>query len=126
MASPRVRRLILTACGLLCVGLAVLGWILPIMPATPFLLLAAGCFARSSPRLHRWLHENRLFGRYLRDYEGGRGLPWTWKAGTLALIWGSVALSATFVARAMWLRLLLGAVALGVSWHILRLPTRRR
>ncbi|MBC7220638.1 YbaN family protein [Candidatus Bipolaricaulota bacterium] len=120
-----MRRLILTACGLLCVGLAVLGWILPIMPATPFLLLAAGCFARSSPRLHRWLHENRLFGRYLRDYAEGRGISPILKAGTIALIWGSVALSATFVARAMWLRLLLGAVALGVSWHILRLPTRR-
>ncbi|MEW6216612.1 MAG: YbaN family protein [Candidatus Bipolaricaulota bacterium] len=126
MASPRARRLVLTACGLLCVGLAVLGWILPIMPATPFLLLAAWCFARSSPRLHRWLHGNRLFGRYLRDYEEGRGLPWTWKAATLALIWGSVAFSATFIARATWLRLLLGVTTLGMTWHILRLPTRRR
>lgn len=126
MASARARRLLLASCGLLCVGLAILGWILPVLPATPFLLLAAWCFARSSPRLHTWLLENRLFGRYIRDYEAGRGLPWTWKAATLAFIWGSVAFSATFFARTTWLRVLLGAIALGVSWHILRLPTRRK
>lgn len=124
MASPRTKRRLLTGCGLLCLGLAVLGWILPIVPATPFLLLGAWCFARSSPRLHRWLRENRLFGRYLRDYEDGRGVPRTWKVGTLALIWGSVALSAALVARATWLRLLLAAIALGMTWRILRLPTR--
>ncbi len=106
-------------------GLAVLGWVLPVVPATPFLILAAWCFARSSPRLHRWLRGNRLFGRLLRDYEEGRGLPWTWKAGMLILIWGSVAFSMAFVARAPWLRLLLSAIALGVTVHILRLPTRR-
>ncbi|GAB4305545.1 MAG: YbaN family protein [Candidatus Bipolaricaulota bacterium] len=126
MASARVRRRLLASCGLLCAGLAILAWILPVLPATPFLLLAAWCFARSSPRLHAWLLGNRLFGRYIRDYEAGRGLPWTWKAATLAFIWGSVAFSATFFARTTWLRVLLGAIALGVSWHILRLPTRRK
>lgn len=120
-----VPRRLLVLAGLLCVGLAVLGWILPIMPATPFLLLAAWLFARSSPRLHRWLRENRLFGRMIRDYEDGRGLPWTWKAGTLLLIWGSVGLSLALVARAWWLRLLVLGMAAGVSWHLLRLPTRR-
>lgn len=123
--SRSARRLLLVSCGLLCVGLAVLGWILPLVPATPFLLLAAWSFARSSTRLHRWLHENRLFGRLLRDYEDGRGLPWTWKAGTLLLIWGSVAFSATRIAQATWLRALLVAIAAGMSRHILRLPTRR-
>ncbi len=126
MASPHPPRLVLVGCGLLCLALAVVGGILPIVPTTPFLLLAAWCFARSSPRLHAWLRENRQFGRYLRDYEDGRGLPWTWKAGTLVLIWGSVAFSATLIARATWLRALLVAIAAGVSWHILRLPTRRR
>ena len=107
-------------------GLAILGWILPVLPATPFLLLAAWLFARSSPRLHRWLHENRLFGRYLRDYAEGRGLSPALKAGTIALIWGSVAFSAAVVARAAWMRALLAAVTVGMTWHILRLPTRRR
>lgn len=126
MGTPRTGRLLFTICGLLCLGLAILGWIFPILPATPFLLLAAWLFSRSSPRLHRWLRENRLFGRYLRDYEEGRGLPWTWKAGTLLLIWGSVAFSALFIARAWWLRLLLAAIAIGMTAHILLLPTRRR
>lgn len=121
--SPR--RGILALAGLLCLGLAILGWVLPIVPATPFLLLAAWLFARSSPRLHRWLRENRLFGRYLRDYADGRGLPWTWKVGALVLIWGSVGLSLAFFARAWWLRLLILGMAAGVSWHLLHQPTRR-
>ncbi len=125
VTSPKDQRLVLIVGGLLCVGLAVLGWILPIVPATPFLILAAWCFAHSSPRLHRWLIGNRLFGRYLRDYEEGRGLPWTWKAGSLLLVWGSVAVSAVFIARTAWLRLLLVAMALGTTWYTLRLPTRR-
>ncbi|MCX7750236.1 MAG: YbaN family protein [Candidatus Bipolaricaulota bacterium] len=122
--SPR--RGILALAGLLCLGLAILGWVLPIVPATPFLLLAAWLFARSSPRLHRWLRENRLFGRYLRDYADGRGLPWTWKVGALVLIWSSVALSLALFARAWWLRLLILGMAAGVSWYLLRLPTPPR
>jgi uncharacterized membrane protein YbaN (DUF454 family) len=126
MISPRTRRIVYIACGFLSLGLAIVGWILPIVPGTPLVLLAGWCFIRSSPRLHQWLRRHRLFGRFLRDSEEGRGLPWTWKAGTLVLLWGSAAFSAMFVAHAIWLRAILAASVVGMTWHILRLPSRRR
>lgn len=55
--------------GLLFVALGAIGVVLPLLPTTPFILLAAACFARSSPRMHAWLHRSRLFGPSLRDWE---------------------------------------------------------
>jgi uncharacterized membrane protein YbaN (DUF454 family) len=49
--------------------------LVPLLPTTPFLLLASACFARGSTRLHNWLQTNRVFGKYLRDYENGKGMP---------------------------------------------------
>lgn len=55
--------------GFVCVGLAALGVALPLLPATPFLLLAAGCFARSSERWHNWLLSNATFGPLIRNWQ---------------------------------------------------------
>ena len=61
-----------TLVGILFVVLGAIGAVLPLLPTTPFVLVAAWCFARSSPRLHRWLLESRLFGPMLRDWEENR------------------------------------------------------
>jgi uncharacterized protein len=63
-----MRMLWLTA-GILCLGLGLLGVVLPVLPTTPFLLLAAGCFAKSSPRLHAWLLAHPAFGPPIRNWE---------------------------------------------------------
>ena len=60
--------------GWICVALAVAGAILPLLPTTPFVLLAAWCFSRSSPRFHQWLLDQRHLGPYLRNWENGQGL----------------------------------------------------
>ncbi len=112
-------------CGGVFFGLAILGSILPIVPTTPFLLLAAWCFARSSPRFHRWFLGNRWFGQYIRDYQSGRGIPRIVKVGTILLLWASIITSALLVVEATWMRALLIAVAAGVTWHVARLPTLR-
>jgi len=67
-------RLLWIAMGLVCVGLGYLGSILPVLPTTPFLLAASYCFARSSPRLHRWLRRMPYFGLLIRDWEAHRGI----------------------------------------------------
>lgn len=125
--SPWVRHL-LTAAGVVCVALALIGIVLPLLPTTPFLLLAAACFARSSPRLDDWLHHNRLFGPYLRAYRAGHGIPMPAKVSIIALLWISIAFSAILaVPDRLWaLRLVLVMTGLLVSIHVLRVKTYRR
>jgi uncharacterized membrane protein YbaN (DUF454 family) len=60
--------------GLICVALAAAGAILPVLPCTPFLLLAAYCFARSSTRMHRWLLHSRFFGPIIQDWQTHRAI----------------------------------------------------
>src|SRR5690606_32013768 len=97
-------RIVLLAAGFVCVALAVAGAILPLLPTTPFVLLAGWCFARSSPRFHLWLLEHRWLGPYLRNWQDGRGLTRQAKRRALALLWLSLALSAWLAEQAGWLR----------------------
>lgn len=69
-----IKRLLYLLLGLLSLGMAYVGWLLPGIPCTPFVLLASYCFSRSSPRLQRWLLNNRIFGSYLRDFHQHRGV----------------------------------------------------
>ena len=104
-------------------ALGVLGILLPLLPTTPFLLLAAGCFVRSSPKLYAWLLNHRWFGDYIRHYREHRAIPLRAKVVVLALMWGTIGYTAIVVARVWWLRALLVAIAAGVSAHVLRLKT---
>ncbi len=128
--TTRLRRWLqkpLLLMGLVCVLLALLGIFLPLLPTTPFLLLAAFCFERSSPRLHRWLFANRLFGDFLRRYRNGEGMPLRGKVLLLGLLWLSLGLSMLKLLSDHgwgWPMLLL-AIGGAVSLHLLRIPTRR-
>ena len=104
-----------------------MGAFVPVLPTTPFLLLAAACFVRSSERLHRWLFSNRLFGEYLRRYRDGEGLPLSSKVATLVLLWASIGSSALLaVPDRLWsVRVALFAIAVAVTVHVLRIKTRR-
>lgn len=118
----KTRRLVLLAAGSLCVALGVVGMLLPVLPTTPFLLLAATCFAHSSRRFHDRLLGNRWLGEYIRAYREDRGMALRQKVLTLLLLWLSIGLSILAV-RHWALRVLLGSVALGVTFHLARLKT---
>jgi len=121
----KLARYVLIAVGLLAVALGVVGIFLPILPTTPFLLLAAYLFARSSERFYRWLHENRRFGAYLTNYRQGLGLPAREKALTILALWLAIGLSAGLVLSSWWARAGLVAIAAAVTVHLLRIPTFR-
>lgn len=116
-------RPLLIAIGTIAVVLAVVGMFLPILPTTPFLLLAAACYARSSDRFLHWLLHNRWFGAYIRNYREGRGMPRLTKILTLAALWATLIITGMFTVSAWWLRIVLAAVGTGVTIHLLRIPT---
>lgn len=129
--ADRLRRGFYVSAGLFFVAVGLLGVVLPVLPTTPFLLLAAACFARSSDRLHRWLLENRLFGEYIRRYRAGEGMTRGSKIATLAMLWPTLGASAFLGVPdgLWWVRLILLAVGCGATYHIWRLktaPTRPR
>jgi uncharacterized protein len=118
-----ILRPLLIVIGTLCVILGLIGIFLPILPTTPFLLLAAACYARSSDRFLHWLLNNRFFGVYIRNYREGRGMARSTKILTLTALWLTLGLSAAFATSALWLRLLLAIIGTGVTIHLLRLKT---
>lgn len=114
------------ALGWLCVAFGFLGVFLPLVPTTPFLLLALFLFARSSPKWRLTLMRHRLLGPYIRGYVSKEGLSVRAKATTLAVMWAAMLFSVVLIVEERWLRLLLLAVAVGITVHILLKKTRRR
>ncbi len=109
--------------GSICVGLGILGIFLPVLPTTPFLLLAAFCYVRSSACFYHWLITNRWFGQYIKNYREGRGIPRVHKIVSISLLWLTIGFSILFVISLWWVKLILLGIACGVTWHLLRVKT---
>ncbi len=114
---------LLIIAGSIFVSLGILGIILPVLPTTPFLLLAAACYARSSQRFYCWLLNNRWFGTYIDNYRRKMGMPLKIKLLTLLLMWLTLALSLIFAVNSLSLTIILILLVLGVTIHILRIKT---
>jgi uncharacterized membrane protein YbaN (DUF454 family) len=124
-AKNRIIRHVLIAAGTLFLVLGIVGVFLPVLPTTPFLLLAAACYARGSGRFYTWLMNNRLFGTYIRNYREGRGLPPKIKVIVIILLWVTIGYSAAFAVHVLWARVILILIAVGVTTHILYIRTLR-
>ena len=112
---------VLVTVGSLSVGLGVLGIFLPLLPTTVFLLLAAACYARSSDRFYLWLVNHRWLGAYIRNHYEGRGMRRRDKIVTLVALWIGIGATAIWSVEALWIRMLLLAIASGVTLHVARL-----
>lgn len=123
--SRWLRALFLVA-GSLCVALGVLGLFLPVLPTTPFLLLAAACYARGSHRFYRWLLADRRFGPLIREWQTHRAIPYRTKLYAIALMSLTLGASIVFFVRPPWLKLLLAVFGLGLAVWMYRLPSRDR
>jgi uncharacterized protein len=118
-----LRKKLWIICGTVCVGLALLGIFLPVLPTTPFLLLAAYCFGRGSERFYHWLVDRSRLGVYIRSYREGRGIPLKQKILTIALLWVTIGFAIGFAAQTWWLKALLAAIAVGVTFHLSKIKT---
>ena len=117
-------RLLFNIVGTVAALLGILGIFVPLLPTTPFLLLASACFLRGSERMHSWLLHNRIFGRYLDDFQSGRGIPLQTKIVALTVMWISLAISAWLTALT-WVAVMLLVPGIGVTVYLARVKTRK-
>ncbi|MFO0801632.1 MAG: YbaN family protein [Gemmataceae bacterium] len=121
-----LRRVLFVTAGLLCVGMAYVGVVLPGLPTTPWVLLASYCFGRSSQRLQRWLRRTPAFGRLLRDWEEHRGIRKPVKIFAVLLILMVVSASILSGRLPEWARWVVGACATcGICTILFLVPTVR-
>ncbi len=118
-----VKNSILIILGTIFVILGTLGIFLPLLPTTPFLLLAATCYLKSSNKLYRWLLNHRLLGKYISNYIRYRAITIKTKLVTITLLWLTIGYSISFVISSPLVKLILLIIALGVSLHLLSLKT---
>ncbi|UCG88668.1 MAG: YbaN family protein [Gemmatimonadota bacterium] len=117
-------RWLLIGVGLTCVGLGAVGTVLPLLPTTPFLLVAAACFARSSPRFYRWLLNRPGVGPAIQEWRDTRTIPRPAKAVailSIVLVGGS---SIVFFVGNPWAKLIMGVGLLSVIGWLLTIPAR--
>ncbi|TVR39764.1 MAG: DUF454 domain-containing protein [Bacteroidia bacterium] len=118
-----IQRFLWFVAGSISLGLGILGIPLPLLPTTPFLLLATYCYARSSERFYYWLLNHRIFGKHIRNYRDHRGTTYQVKVGAISLLWITISISAIFAVSLWWVRILLLVIAIGVTIHIASLNT---
>lgn len=123
--SHALFRALLISAGTVSLALGLAGIFVPLLPTTPFLLLAAACYASSSPALSRWLLTNRWFGSYIRNYREGRGLTMRVKIISVLSLWATLAWSAFFIVPVVAGKIVLLAIGIGVTAHLLTRPTYR-
>jgi hypothetical protein len=118
----RLIKYILIIIGSISVGLGILGIFLPLLPTTPFLLLAAACYARASDRFYNWLINHKLFGSYIRDYREKKGIKRKTRTVALITMWATIAISAIIVSNLL-VAIILVSISVAVSFHLISLKT---
>ena len=116
-------KIILSLLGTVSLVLGIAGIFLPVLPTTPFLLLSAALYFRSSPRLYAWLMGHPQLGPYIKNFREHRSIPLRVKIVSVGMVWITLLYCAVCVAQVWWLRLLFVGIAIGVSVHVLSYKT---
>lgn len=117
---------ILIFCGTCALVLGIIGIFLPLLPTTPFLLLAATCYVHSSKKMYDKLLTNRYLGNYIRNYREYKAIPLRAKIISVSLVWTTLLYCIFFTTELLWLRIFFLLLAVGISWHILSYKTLKR
>lgn len=123
--SPAVR-LLFVALGTLFVLLGIAGAFLPVLPTTPFMLLAAGCYARASTRFYNWLLNNPTFGPTIIEWRRHRSLPWRVKLTAIVMMVATMSISIIFFVPWPELQAALALFGLLLATYMYRIPSRDR
>ena len=129
MTAPRTRtwmKPIWLVVGLLFLGVGIVGIVLPLVPTTGPLLVAAFAFARSSDRLHDWLMNHPRFGRFITDFRSGRGIPMKTKIVAFVAMTAAFTYSVGWVVPGWPLKALVAAIGVWAIWYVMHLPTAAR
>ncbi len=118
-----MKNLLLIAAGFTALSAGVIGIFLPVLPTTPFFLLAAGCFMKSSDRLYRWLTGHKKFGPYIDNYVKYHAVSKESKIVSIIVLWAVMLSTIVFGITQLWLRVLLVCIAAGVTVHLALLKT---
>lgn len=125
-SSNRIVRYLWTIAGTIFLGVGIIGIVLPLLPFTPFFLLAAACYLRGSERMYNWLINHKWFGEYIKNYQEGKGISIRVKITAIAFLWITISISAFFFITVIWIRIILFIIAFLVSLHILSLKTLQK
>lgn len=124
LPRPGLVRWLWLAAGGIAFTLGVIGLFLPVVPTTPFLIVAAACFARSSPALERRLLDSALFGPTLKDWREHRSIARRTKLVAIAMMTVSITASIVLFVEATWQRVALAAIGIATAWWLWRVPSR--
>lgn len=117
----------LSSLGVVSLVLGIAGIFLPLLPTTPFLLLAAWLFMRSSPRLYGWLTDHPRLGPYIRNFRENRAIPLRVKIVSVSMVWLTIGFCIfAVVDEWWWAQTAMAALAAAITWHILSYATLKR
>jgi len=120
-----VKNLFLVAAGFISLGLGAVGVILPVLPTTPFVLLAAICFSAGNQKFYEWLRKNRVFGPYIENYRTRQGISKKHKIASIIFLWTGLIISMVIV-RTVLIYVVLGIVGICVTIHLLLIKTKKK
>ncbi|MCY4531409.1 MAG: YbaN family protein [Gammaproteobacteria bacterium] len=120
----RTKKLLLITAGTICVGLGIIGLVLPVVPTSPFLLLAAACYARSSKRFYNRLLANPIFGPPIRQWREEKSIPVRAKWLAIAMILITFSITVIFILEDTPARLIMSLIGLLVIVFLCRIPSR--
>ncbi len=112
--------------GMVSLIIGIIGIVLPVIPTTPLLLLAAACFAKSSKKFYNWLMNNRILGTIIKNYKEGKGMPIKTKIFTLSTLWITIMITIFFFVKILWIQIILWIIVLAVSTHIILIRPKNR
>jgi uncharacterized membrane protein YbaN (DUF454 family) len=114
----RLAQILLITIGTISVALGIMGIFLPLLPTTPFLLLAASCYIKASETMYNYLINNRFLGEYIKNYREKKGITIKSKIIAISMLWSTIVFTIFLLQSSLYIRMLLIFIATAVTWHI--------